>query len=212
MPSHGSWGPESPLCCPQLCSSSAPRAAVLSATGRRPCCRWKRWSLRSERRFAKVSAGSRPGGAARGWAGSLTVAGLSHRLCRAADGHDRPHQGAEPQPGHPLLGVQALRDSNLLPQGTYPPSRMRWSPQVVWVKAPFGSLSTPILVLFLPIFLLCLFDAQISVWRTAVLAPCRPASPLSEGAEQRGKDSPRSLPDVLVSTLPFSLGGPGSVG
>lgn len=58
MPSHGSWGPESPLCCPQLCSSSAPRAAVLSATGRRPCCRWKRWSLRSERRSAKVSAGA----------------------------------------------------------------------------------------------------------------------------------------------------------
>ena len=62
------------------------------------------------------------GGAALDWTGSLTAAGLSHRLCRAADRHDGSHQGAEPQPGHPLLGVQALCDSYLLPQGTHPPT------------------------------------------------------------------------------------------
>lgn len=39
------------------------------------------------------------------------------RLCRAADGHDRPDQGAESQPGHPLLGVQTVRHTHVLPQG-----------------------------------------------------------------------------------------------
>lgn len=39
------------------------------------------------------------------------------RLCRAADGHDGSDQRAEPQPGHPLLGVQAVCHSHLLPQG-----------------------------------------------------------------------------------------------
>ena len=47
----------------------------------------------------------------------LTATCLPARLRRAADGHDGPDQGAEPQPGHPLPGVQALRDPHLLPQG-----------------------------------------------------------------------------------------------
>lgn len=39
------------------------------------------------------------------------------RLCRAADGHDRPDQGAESQPGHSLFGVQTVCHTHVLPQG-----------------------------------------------------------------------------------------------
>lgn len=39
------------------------------------------------------------------------------RLCRAADGHDRPDQGAESQPGYPLFGVQTVCHTDILPQG-----------------------------------------------------------------------------------------------
>lgn len=46
--------------------------------------------------------------------------GLRVRFCRAADRHDRPDQGAEPQPGDPLPGIQALCHPDLLPQGRAP--------------------------------------------------------------------------------------------
>ena len=39
------------------------------------------------------------------------------RLCRTADGYDRPDQGAESQPGHPLFGVQTVCHAHVLPQG-----------------------------------------------------------------------------------------------
>lgn len=49
------------------------------------------------------------------WA--LTICGsLCVRFCRAADRHDRPDQGAKPQPGDPLPGVQALCHQDILPQ------------------------------------------------------------------------------------------------
>lgn len=49
------------------------------------------------------------------WA--LTIRGsLCVRFCRAADRHDRPDQGAKPQPGDPLPGVQALCHQDILPQ------------------------------------------------------------------------------------------------
>lgn len=41
----------------------------------------------------------------------------SSRLCRAADRHDWPDQGAESQPGHPLFGVQTICHTHVLPQG-----------------------------------------------------------------------------------------------
>lgn len=41
----------------------------------------------------------------------------SSRLCRAADRHDWPDQGAESQPGHPLLGVQTICHAHVLPEG-----------------------------------------------------------------------------------------------
>lgn len=44
------------------------------------------------------------------------------RLCRTTDGHDGPDQGAEPQPGHPLPGVQAVCHPHVLPQGGKPSS------------------------------------------------------------------------------------------
>lgn len=40
----------------------------------------------------------------------------SVRFCGAADRHDRPDQGVEPQPGDPVPGVQAFCHPDVLPQ------------------------------------------------------------------------------------------------